>query len=127
MDWQTKYADKIVDIKTAMSHIKTGDCVTTGDFCSESSCLTAALAERARDLPYIRVITGGNIGREEFLAPEISKHVKFTSLCAAPLSRRALDERRADYLPCFFHEWPKLMAADQPEYAGDERSKSESG
>lgn len=109
MNWRERYSDKLVSAKEALNHIKTGDMVIPGDFGAEPVYLMEAMTERAKELDGIRVSHGGNIGPEPHLDPEMQDKIHFECLCAVPKSRKALQEGRADFLPCYFHQWPKLM------------------
>ena len=114
MNYKEVFKDKIVDAGHAMHHIKPGDRIAMSDFCAEPLHLVEALAERARQLDGIEIVTGGNIGPEPHLDPGMEKYVRFNCLCAVPKSRKAIAECRADFTPCYFHEWPQLLAPDGP-------------
>lgn len=114
MNWKEAYAAKIVSAEEAMSHIKTGDLVIPGDFCAEPVYLMQKLTERAMELDGIRVSHGGNVGPEPHLDPGMEKYIDFNCLCAVPKSRKAIAECRADFTPCFFHQWPRLMEKGGP-------------
>lgn len=109
MDWKERYADKIVPVEQAMKVIRDEDTVIPGDFCAEPVYLLEAMTKRAQELTRIHILHGGNIGPEPHLAPGMEKHIQFSCLCAVPVSRKALAEKRADFLPCYFHEWPRLF------------------
>lgn len=114
MDWKEKFKDKIVTAQEAMQHVKTGDRVVPGDFCAEPVHLLDVLALRAKELGGIEIVTGGSIGPEPHLDPGMEQYVHFNCLCAVPKSRRALEGQRADFTPCYFHEWPRMFAPDGP-------------
>jgi len=114
MDWKEKYADKIVTVEEAMSHIQPGDLVVPADFCAEPCYLMQGLADAAPKLGGIRVSHGGNVGPQPHVAPGMEKYIDFDCLCAVPVTRKAIAEHRADYLPCFFHQWPRLLGKGGP-------------
>lgn len=114
MNWMQLFEHKIVTAEEAMRHVKTGDRIVPGDFCAEPVHLLDALVRRAKELDGIEVMHGGNIGPEPHLDPGMEEFIHFNCLCAVPKSRQALDEQRADFTPCYFHEWPKLMQPDGP-------------
>jgi len=114
MNWKEAYKKKIVTAEEAMRVVKTGDRVVPGDFCAEPVHLIEALVKRAKELNGIEVAHGGNIGPEPHLDPGMEKYIHFNCLCAVPKSRKALEEQRADYTPCYFHQWPRLFAPDGP-------------
>ena len=114
MDWKEKYADKIVSADEAVSHIKGGELVVPADFCAEPCHLMQALADNAEKIGGVRVSHGGNVGPEPHIAPGMERFIDFDCLCAVPLSRAALDEHRADYVPSHFHQWPRLLGKGGP-------------
>lgn len=113
MNWKEKYADKIVSLEEAMSHINYNDRVMPGCFGAEPCYLVQGLADAAPKIGKVRVIHAGNIGPEPHLQPGMEKWVDFTCLMAVPISRAAMDEKRADYLAQYFHQWPRLIRSEQ--------------
>ena len=109
MDWKEIYKEKIVTADEAMQHIQRGDLIIPGDFGAEPVYLMEHMTKRAGTLGNVKVMHGGNIGPEPHLLSESKEFVDFECLCAVPISRKALEERRADFVPCYFHEWPKLF------------------
>ena len=114
MDWKEKYANKIVSADEAMSHVRAGDMVVPADFCAEPCYLMQSLTDNAEKIGGVRVCHGGNVGPEPHIDPGMEKYIEFDCLCAVPKSRTALDERRADYVPCHFHMWPRLLGVGGP-------------
>ena len=109
MNWKEIYREKIVTADEAMQHIQRGDLIIPGDFGAEPVYLMEHMTKRAGALGNVKVMHGGNIGPEPHLMSESKEFVDFECLCAVPISRKALEERRADFVPCYFHEWPKLF------------------
>ncbi len=109
MDWRDIYKDKIVTAQEAMKCLKTGDMVIPADFAAEPVHLLEAMTERAKELDGIFVSHGGNVGPEPHLDEEMAEKIRFQCLCAVPKSRKALEDGRADFIPCFFHQWPRLI------------------
>lgn len=115
MDWKKKYADKIVSVEEAMSHIRPGENVVPADFCAEPEYLMKGLAEAAPHLGGIRVTTPGNVGSEPHLQPGMEKYIDINTLCCVPVTRQAILDSRSTYTPCYFHQWPKLLAKGGPQ------------
>lgn len=111
MDWKEKYQEKIVTVEEAMSHMKDGDMIVPGDFCAEPVYLIDAMTKRAKELTGegIYIAHGGSVGPEPHLDPGMESYIHFHCMCAVPKSRQALEEKRADFLPCYFHQWPRLF------------------
>ena len=115
MNWKQKYAHKIMPVDEAMRHIRAGENIIPGDFCAEPEYLLHGLVNNAGDIGGVRVTHGGNVGSEPHLAPEMKDLIHFNCLCAVPVSARAIEECRADYVPCYFHQWPKLIGKGGPQ------------
>jgi 4-hydroxybutyrate CoA-transferase len=109
MDWRKEYADKIVSAEEAISHVKSGDKIVFTHACGESQVLTNALVAQADRLENVEIMHMVAMGSAPYCQPGMEKHFRHNALFVGGSTRKAVEEGRADYTPCFFHEAPKFF------------------
>lgn len=109
MDWRKEYADKIVSAEEAISHVKSGDKIVFTHACGESQVLTNALVAQADRLENVEIMHMVAMGSAPYCQPGMEKHFRHNTLFVGGSTRKAVEEGRADYTPCFFHEAPKFF------------------
>lgn len=108
-DWKEKYADKIVSAQEAISHVKSGDNIVFEHACGESQCLTNELVAQADRLENVTIMHMVAMGTAPYCQPGMEKHFRHNALFVGGSTRKAVEEGRADFTPCFFHEAPKFF------------------
>ena len=108
-DWEKKYADKIVSAQEAIHHVKSGDHIVITHACGEAQCLTAELVNQADRLENVTIMHMVAMGTAPYCQPGMEKHFRHNALFVGGSTRKAVEEGRADYTPCFFHEAPKFF------------------
>ena len=95
----------------AVAVIKSGDRVFVHTAAGWPARLVAAMTARAPELRVVEVIQmlGVSDGDAPYVAPELSKSFRVNALFVSNNVRRAVHEGRADYLPVFLSEVPKLF------------------
>ena len=109
MNWKTLYQEKLTSIEEAMAVVGPGDRVILSHCAGESLALSRALVERAPQLENVTIIHFLMLGPNRFCGPGMEKHFSHLSLFAGPSVREAVNSGRADFIPCFFSEVPKLF------------------
>lgn len=109
MDWRKEYADKIVSAAEAVSHVKSGDTIVFEHACGESQCLTNELVNQADRLENVTISHMVAMGSAPYCQPGMEKHFRHNALFVGGSTRKAVEEGRADFTPCFFHEAPKFF------------------
>ncbi|KMO87521.1 4-hydroxybutyrate CoA-transferase [Megasphaera cerevisiae DSM 20462] len=108
-DWKKKYADKIVSAEEAVGHVKSGDKIVFTHACGEAQCLTQELVHQAERLEDVEIMHMVAMSTAPYCQPGMEKHFRHNALFVGGSTRKAVEEGRADYTPCFFHEAPKLF------------------
>ena len=108
-DWKEIYADKIVSPEEAVSHVKSGDRIVFSHACGEAQCLTEALVGQADRLENVEIVHMVAMSTAPYCKPEMAGHFRHNALFVGGSTRKAVEEGRADYTPCFFHEIPSLF------------------
>jgi 4-hydroxybutyrate CoA-transferase len=108
-DWKKEYAHKIVSVEEAVQHVKSGDNIVFTHACGESQCLTTELVNQADRLEQVTIMHMVAMGTAPYCQPGMEKHFRHNALFVGGSTRKAVEEGRADYTPCFFHEAPKFF------------------
>lgn len=108
-NWRDVYKDKIVSAEQALKAVKSGDRVVLGHACGEPPTLVKALVARAPELENVEVVHMVAMGPAEYAQPGMEKSFRHNALFVGATTRKAVEERRGDYTPCFFSEIPRLF------------------
>ncbi|HET8786233.1 MAG TPA: hypothetical protein VFM38_11395, partial [Candidatus Limnocylindrales bacterium] len=104
---------RIVTPEEAVSGIQSGQQVYVHCAAAAPSVLLDALVERARsaDLTGVGVTHLHIEGPGPHLAPDMARHFRHRALFVGPNARRAIEEDRADYVPVFLSDVPRLFTS----------------
>jgi 4-hydroxybutyrate CoA-transferase len=108
-NWRETYQEKIVSAKQALAQVKSGDRVVTGHACGEPTTLVNALVDRAAELSNVEIVHMVAMGEAKYAQPGMEKSFHHNALFVGGSTRKAIEEKRADYTPCFFSEIPRLF------------------
>lgn len=103
------YQNKIVSAEQAAKVVKSGDRVVTGHACGEPSALVEALVARAPELSAVEIVHMVAMGPAKYAQPGMEASFRHNALFVGASTRKAVEEKRADYTPCFFSEIPRLF------------------
>ena len=109
MSWNEMIRRKTVTPEEAVRHIRSGQHVFVTGNCSVPEKLLDALVERAPDLTDVELIQVLTFGRAPQVAPELAGHLRVNTLFISDNVRKAVNEGRADFTPCFLSEIPLLF------------------
>ncbi|HWQ60910.1 MAG TPA: acetyl-CoA hydrolase/transferase C-terminal domain-containing protein [Negativicutes bacterium] len=112
--WRDEYKSKIVGAGEAARLIQPGDRVVVGHACGEPVALVEAMVDRAAELSAVEVVHMVAMGEARYARPEMEKCFRHNALFVGGSTRRAVEEKRADYTPCFFSEIPRLFKTALP-------------
>lgn len=108
-NWQKKHQHKLVGAAEAVKRIKSGDRVVIGHACGEPQALTKAMTERYQELQNVEIVHMVAMGDSAYAQPGMEKSFRHNALFVGRSTRKAVEEGRADYTPCFFSEIPRLF------------------
>jgi len=101
---------KMVSAEEAVAGIRSGDQVYVQCAAAAPSVLLDALAARASDLHNVSVVHLHIEGPGPHLAPEMAPHFRHRALFIGPNARAAVNEGRAEYVPVFLSDVPRLFS-----------------
>jgi 4-hydroxybutyrate CoA-transferase len=109
MTWLDDYKAKLQTADEAVRRIKSGDRVYYGGNAAMPGALVAALAGRRDELQDVQLNHVLLIGKDPLSAPGMAGHFRHNSLFVGPADREAVNDGRADYVPIFLHQIPRLF------------------
>jgi acyl-CoA hydrolase len=99
----------IVTAAQAVAGIRSRDQVYVHCAAAAPSVLLDALVDRAPELESVSVVHLHIEGPGPHLAPEMAEHFRHRALFIGPNARAAVNEGRADYVPIFLSDVPRLF------------------
>jgi 4-hydroxybutyrate CoA-transferase len=93
----------------AVRNIASGMRLFLSGNCSVPQTILGALVERSRELSNVEIVQVLTIGPADYVAPEMEGHIRVNSLFISDNVRKAVNEGRADFTPCFLSEVPLLF------------------
>jgi len=108
-NWRRLYQNKIVSAERAVQNIKSGDRVVTGHACGEPQVLIEALVARSPEIKDVEIVHMVAMGPAKYAQPGLEKSFRHNALFVGGTTRKAVEEKRADFTPCFFSEIPRLF------------------
>ena len=109
MSWQTDYRAKLCTPAEAVARIESGQRVYYGGNAAIPQTLVRALADRRDELEDVQLNHVLLIGDDPLSEPRAAGHFRHNSLFVGPADRKAVNEGRADYVPIFLYQIPRLF------------------
>lgn len=113
MNWMDVYRRKVVTADAAVRAILSHQRVFLTGNCSVPQKLIAALVEQAPDLTDVEIVQVLTVGSGSYTAPDLVGHLRVNTLFISDNVRKAVNEGRADFTPCFLSEIPSLFRNGQ--------------
>ena len=108
-NWKDLYKNKLVTASEAVKAVKSGDRVVIGHACGEPPTLVSALVDRAPELKNVEIVHMVAMGPAKYAQPGMEESFHHNALFVGGSTRKAVEEKRADFTPCFFSEIPRLF------------------
>ena len=109
MSWQDHFQKNTVTAEEAVRVVSSGDRIVLGHACGEPLTLPTALVGRAEELEKVEIVHMVAMGKALYCSPGMERHFRHNALFVGGTTRAAVNDRRADYTPCFFSEIPRLF------------------
>lgn len=107
--WQKAYKEKLISAEAAVKKINSDNRVAIGHACAEPTTLVSALVDQKELFTNVEIVHMVAMGKSEYTLPEMKKHFRHNALFVGGSTRKAVNENRADYTPCYFYEIPRLF------------------
>ncbi|MGN0363268.1 MAG: acetyl-CoA hydrolase/transferase family protein [Bilifractor sp.] len=113
-DWKEYYKAHLMSAEEAVNKIKSGDRVVIGHACGEPSYVVDAMVKNHDTYKNVEIDHMVAMGKSAYCNPEYAENFRHNSLFVGASTRKAVEEGRGDYTPCFFYEIPKLFHTTLP-------------
>ena len=109
LSWSQKYKDKVVPVEEALSIIKSCMRVYIHPGAATPKVLVEHLADIKDRVEKVEVVHILTFGESPYAEPEMEGHFRHNALFSGGNVRKAINEGRADWMPVFLYEIPKLF------------------
>jgi 4-hydroxybutyrate CoA-transferase len=109
MDWESIYKSRQVSLEEAVKQVNSGDRVVMGAACSTPEALIDTLLERSGELRDVEVVAMVAAGKSAYAQSGYENAFRHNSFFVAASTFQAVEDDRADFTPCFFGEFPRIM------------------
>ncbi|HWZ92135.1 MAG TPA: GNAT family N-acetyltransferase [Polyangiaceae bacterium] len=107
--WQSRYRDKIVTPAAAVRRIQPGRRILIGSGAAEPTELVAALTRDGEHLADNEIVHLLTLGPAPYVRPEFAARFRHVAFFIGPNVRDAVHEGRADFMPVFLSDLPRLI------------------
>lgn len=114
MSWKERYNSILTPAEEAIKAIKDGDFVVFSECAGVPVHIGNTLAEHREDYNNVHIYHMLTLGEGNYMKPECYGHFRHVTNFIGANSRQALQDKQADFLPCFFNEVPKLLGESIP-------------
>lgn len=109
MSWFDDYKKKCCSAEEAVSVVKSNDRVYFSGNAATPFQLREALSQRKDELQNVEISHVLLLGDDPLSKPGMEGHFRHNSLFVGPADRKAVNQGRADYIPVFLYEIPRLF------------------
>lgn len=109
MEWKEVYQSRIISAERALDEIKSNNRIVFGHAAGEPKHLVQTLVSKKDQYENVEIVHMVSLGTSEYAKPGMEKHFRHNALFVGGGTRKAVEEGRADFTPCFFHEVPKFF------------------
>lgn len=111
MNWMEEYKKRWTTAEEAVGTVRSGNRVYLSGNAATPYALVRALAARKDELEHVQIINALMIGDDPLSKPGMERHFRYNSLFVGSAIRDAVNDGRADYVPVFLHEIPRLFSS----------------
>jgi acyl-CoA hydrolase len=106
---QKLFHQKLVSAPQALQAVKSGDFVYVHPGCAAPEMLLDALVARWQELKDVKIMHLMAMSRAEYVKPGMEGHFRHIAFFTGKNVRQAINAGRADYMPVFLSEVPRLF------------------
>jgi 4-hydroxybutyrate CoA-transferase len=110
MQWKNEYEKRLTTAEDAVKAIKSGNRVVIGHAYGQPQHLVKAMVANKDAYENVEIVHMVSLSPAPYCNQDMRKHFIHNSFFVGINSREAVNQGRAKYTPCFFHELPLLFA-----------------
>lgn len=111
MDWRERFSKKVTTAAAAVRTIPRGRRIFIGSGASEPSELVEAMCKHGDQLCDNEIVHLLTEGPAPYVQPGMERRFRHTAFFIGANVRKAVQEGRADFMPVFLHEIPRLITS----------------
>ena len=104
-----EYKSKVVSAQEAIRAIKNGDSVVLSHAAGAPQLISRALADNYQNYQDVKIFHMLVLGDAPYCAPEMEGHFRHVTNFVGGNTRQALADGRADFIPLFFYQVPRMF------------------
>lgn len=109
MDWKTLYRNRAISADKALDEVKSNSRIVFGHAAGEPRHLVETLISKKEQYSNVEIVHMVSLGSADYAKPGMENHFRHNALFVGGGTRKAVEEGRADFTPCFFHEVPRFF------------------
>lgn len=109
--WQSDYAKKLTSAQEAVKALRSGDNVYVHSNAAAPEMLIQSMVERAPELRDVTILHILTLGKADYAQKQYSESFRVHALFIGANVREAVNQGRAEYMPVFLGEIPRLFEA----------------
>jgi len=109
LEWTSRFANKLRTPEEAIKSIKPGRRILIGSCAAEPQLLVSALITAGDHLADNEIVHLLTLGDAPYVEPGLERRFRHTAFFIGPNVRQAVQEGRADFMPVFLSEIPRLI------------------
>lgn len=109
MDWKTLYRNRAISADKALDEVKSNNRIVFGHAAGEPRHLVETLISKKEQYSNVEIVHMVSLGSADYAKPGMENHFRHNALFVGGGTRKAVEEGRADFTPCFFHEVPRFF------------------
>jgi len=109
MEWPLIYREKVTTPEKAVRYIKSGNRIIIGSGCAEPQSLVKALNSVAPELRDVEIVSLLTTGIADYTGSEFKGSFRHNAFFVGANVRDAVNAGRADFIPIFLSEIPRLF------------------
>jgi len=110
MNWRDYYREHCVTASEALKLLRSGSRIFLGSACGEPQYLTRSLAEAAGTLSDVEVIQAISLSQDQYAQTKYADAFRPKKLFVAAGARQAVAEGRAEFMPLYLSDVPRLIS-----------------
>ena len=108
-NWRERYASKLRTVEDAVRLIERGRRILIGSGAAEPTHLVGAMVAHGNNLVDNEIVHLLTLGTAPYVQPDMQRRFRHTAFFIGPNVRQAVQEGRADFMPVFLSEIPRLI------------------
>jgi 4-hydroxybutyrate CoA-transferase len=109
MNWKEAYKKKLTTAEAAVKAIKSGNRVVVGHAYGQPQKLVKEMVANKDAYKDVEIVHMVSLSPAPYCGQEMREHFIHNSFFVGVNSRQAVNEGRAKYTPCYFHQLPRLF------------------